>query len=84
VSGDWPDEIVLVTRAPNVPFAELIVSDLKAHGIGAFYKSAAMYGMTSVTGPANPCDIYVEHADAERARNLLLPDDGASGADFAG
>jgi hypothetical protein len=70
-----PAEIVRITSVPNVPFAELVVSDLKANGIEAFYKSAGVgpYGITSLTGPAGPCDIYVQRADAQRALDLLPP-----------
>jgi hypothetical protein len=70
-----PDEIVRITSVPNVPLAELVVSDLKANGIEAFYKVAGIgpYSITSVTGPGGQCDIYVQRADAERALELLPP-----------
>ena len=75
MSDPRPDEIVRAISVPNVPFAELVVSDLKANGIEAFYKSAGVgpYGLTSVTGPAGECGIYVQRADVERAL-ALLPD----------
>ena len=76
MSGDLPDEIVVVASVPNVPIAEMLVEELRNNGIEAFYKSAGLPGsnaITGVTGPAGLCDIYVKQSDAERAQGLLPP-----------
>ena len=71
--GDYPDDVVAVGFAPNVPIAEMLIGELRNAGIEAFHKSAGIgtWGMTSVTGPSSPCEIYVTTEDAERAKELL-------------
>jgi sugar/nucleoside kinase (ribokinase family) len=71
--SDNPGDVVAVGMVPNVPIAEMIIEELRNEGIEAFFKSAGIgsWGVTSVTGPASPCEIYVQRADAERAKALL-------------
>jgi hypothetical protein len=71
--SESPDDVVAVGLVPNVPLAEMVIEELRNEGIEAFYKSAGLGSGagTSVTGPASPCEIYVQRADAERARELL-------------
>jgi hypothetical protein len=75
MSDPRPDDLVIVAYVPNVPIAEMIIGELRNEGIEAFYKPAGTgpFSMTSVTGPAGPCDIYVQQADAQRAKELLPP-----------
>jgi hypothetical protein len=71
--SDNPDDVVAVGLVPNVPLAEMVIEELRNEGIEAFYKSAGLgsWGASSVSGPASPCEIYVQRADAERAKELL-------------
>ncbi len=73
LAADSPAESVNVGSVPNVPFAEMVVTELQQSGIEAFYKvgSAPYPAASSVTTPSSPCDIYVERRDAEAAQSLL-------------
>ena len=71
--SDDPGDVVAVGVVPNVPIAEMVIEQLRNEGIEAFFKSAGLgsWGVTSVTGPSSPCEIFVQRADAERAKALL-------------
>ena len=71
--SDHPDDVVAVGLVPNLPMAEMVIGELRHEGIEAFYKSAgpASLGVSAVTGPLSPCEIYVRPEDAERAKELL-------------
>ena len=76
MSDPRPGDLVVVARVPNVPIAEMVIGALRNNDIEAFYKSPGMWlgGVTSLTGPAGPCDIYVQRGDADRAKELLPPE----------
>jgi hypothetical protein len=61
---------VMVGTAPNVPIAEMIVSELEQNGVVAFLQGAgyAWVDGSSETSPLSSCDVYVARRDAEDAR----------------
>jgi hypothetical protein len=70
---DASADAVNVGSVPNVPIAELLVSELKQNGIEAFYKlrGVGFYARSSVSTPEEPCDIYVAERDAGAARAFV-------------
>ena len=64
-------DVVKVGSAPNVPFAEMIVAELRGSGVSAFYKVTGASYATSVTALGNGCDVYVARGDAERAQAIF-------------
>jgi hypothetical protein len=60
--------IVELTQAPNEPLAQMICGLLRSNGISAFVKGGSPIGSMGTFGSM---EIWVDEADAERARELL-------------
>ena len=75
-------DLVNVATVESEPEAELAVGLLRTEGILAMWQrvgvGAASAGLGSAGGIGGPFAVLVQPADAERARELLVPEEPAS------
>jgi hypothetical protein len=76
-------DLVRVATVENEPEAELVVGLLRTEGISAMWQraefGAAGAGIGSAGGVSGPFDVLVQAHDAERARELLEPEEPLPG-----
>ena len=70
--GEFYDRAVKLTSVPNVPLAEAMCTELRAHGIEALCKRTPIFdALSTVTNDLEPAEIWVGEHELEEARSIL-------------